>query len=97
MIHINCINSDGFPIKFFASIMEQKQNPTSLQRYEAVMILAAVGDAMGYHNGRWEFNMNGQSIHQEMMAMTNKKGPLELTIDLDWRYSDDTVMHIATA
>jgi hypothetical protein len=32
-----------------------------------------------------------------MMEMTNGKGPLYLNIDLAWRYSDDTVMHIATA
>lgn len=31
------------------------------------------------------------------MEMTNKKGPLALNITLAWRYSDDTVMHIATA
>ena len=29
--------------------------------------------------------------------MTNGKGPLHLKINMDWRYSDDTVMHIATA
>ena len=29
--------------------------------------------------------------------MTNNKGPLHLKLNLDWRYSDDTVMHIATA
>jgi ADP-ribosylglycohydrolase len=30
--------------------------------------------------------------------MTNNKGPLALTMNPDdWRYSDDTVMHIATA
>jgi hypothetical protein len=25
------------------------------KRYEATMLLAAVGDAMGYKNGHWEF------------------------------------------
>lgn len=29
--------------------------------------------------------------------MTNNKGPLALKITMEWRYSDDTVMHIATA
>jgi len=29
--------------------------------------------------------------------MTNGKGVLELKINLAWPYSDDTVMHIATA
>jgi len=32
-----------------------------------------------------------------MMQLTKNKGPLYLTIDLGWKYSDDTVMHIATA
>ena len=32
-----------------------------------------------------------------MMNLTNGKGPLHLKLNLDWRYSDDTVMHIATA
>lgn len=29
--------------------------------------------------------------------MTNGKGPLNLKIDMSWRYSDDTVMQMATA
>lgn len=31
------------------------------------------------------------------MEMTKGKGPLHLTINMAWKYSDDTVMHIATA
>jgi ADP-ribosylarginine hydrolase len=61
------------------------------------MLLAAVGDAMGYKNGDWEFNTSSKLIHKQMMDFTNNRGPLFLKIGLDWRYSDDTVMHIATA
>jgi ADP-ribosylarginine hydrolase len=61
------------------------------------MLLAAVGDAMGYKNGDWEFNTSSKIIHQQMMELTNNKGPLFLKIGFNWRYSDDTVMHIATA
>lgn len=32
-------------------------------RFRASMLLAAVGDAMGYHGGLWEFNRNGPLIH----------------------------------
>jgi ADP-ribosylarginine hydrolase len=65
--------------------------------FEAMMVLAAVGDAMGYKNGSWEFNTSSKLIHKEMMTITNGKGPLAIKIGLDWKYSDDTVMHIATA
>ena len=61
------------------------------------MVLAAVGDAMGYKNGDWEFLTNGNILHKQMMQLTNDKGPLYLDITMGWRYSDDTVMHIATA
>jgi ADP-ribosylarginine hydrolase len=61
------------------------------------MVLSAVGDAMGYKNGDWEFNTSSKIIHQEMMELTKNKGIKELKINLEWRYSDDTVMHIATA
>lgn len=32
-----------------------------------------------------------------MNDLTNQKGIMHLKIDLSWKYSDDTVMHIATA
>lgn len=32
-----------------------------------------------------------------MLELTNNKGIKELKIDMSWRYSDDTVMHMATA
>lgn len=61
------------------------------------MILSAVGDAMGYKNGDWEFNTSGKIIHEKMLEITNQKGIKELNINMQWKYSDDTVMHIATA
>lgn len=67
------------------------------EKYEACMVLSGVGDAMGYKNGAWEFDYNGRNIHKEMMKITENKGPLALNINNDWKYSDDTVMHIATA
>jgi ADP-ribosylarginine hydrolase len=60
------------------------------------MLLAATGDIIGYRDGRWEFNYNTANIHDEMMKLTDNKGIRALSIK-NWMYSDDTVMHIATA
>ena len=35
------------------------------ERYVASMILAGVGDAMGFRNGGWEFKFDGEAIHKE--------------------------------
>ena len=61
------------------------------------MVLSAVGDALGYKNGDWQFNTSSALVHQDMMKITDGKGPLFLEINMGWRYSDDTVMQIATA
>lgn len=74
-----------------------KQPLASQQHFEACMLLAAAGDAMGYKNGSWEFNYSSILIHKDMMTVTQGKGPMALTLNLEWRYSDDTVMHLATA
>jgi len=69
----------------------------NIDHFRACMVLAAVGDAMGYKNGDWEFLTNGSILHKQMMELTEGKGPLALKINMQWKYSDDTVMHIATA
>ncbi|XP_068760810.1 ADP-ribosylhydrolase ARH1-like [Montipora capricornis] len=62
-------------------------------RFKACMLLSAVGDALGYKNGDWEFCHSGQAIHNEL----RKLGGLE-NIDIKgWIVSDDTVLHLATA
>ena len=49
-------------------------NPSSLsERYAASMVLSAVGDAMGYNNGEWEFTYNGRAIHEDL----KQKGGLD--------------------
>ena len=65
------------------------------ERFEASMVLAGVGDAIGYKNGEWEFCRSGQRIHDQLASL----GGLE-NISVNprgWMVSDDTVMHIATA
>lgn len=57
------------------------------------MILSGAGDALGYNNGHWEFELNGQLIHREVAAL----GGLENLDVKNFPVSDDTVMHLATA
>ena len=73
-----------------------KYNENGLEiLYEASMVLSGVGDAMGYKNGEWEFNFVGASIHKELEQLG---GIEKLSIKLkDWKVSDDTVLHLATA
>ncbi|ELR13253.1 ADPribosylarginine hydrolase [Acanthamoeba castellanii str. Neff] len=65
------------------------------QRYRAAMVLGGVGDAIGFRNGKWEFLKDGPRIHAQLGELG---GISALTVNRrDWRVSDDTVMHIATA
>lgn len=38
-------------------------------RYTAAMVLAGVGDALGYNKGTWEFNQSGPQIHKEVKKL----------------------------
>lgn len=66
-----------------------------LNRFRASMVLSAVGDALGYKNGEWEFCYKGSAIHEELQKLG---GLGNIKVDKkNWRISDDTVLHIATA
>ena len=65
------------------------------KRFEACMVLAGVGDAIGYKNGAWEFCRSGERIHEQLELLG---GLDKIKVDpKKWMISDDTVMHIATA
>ena len=64
-------------------------------RFDASMVLAGVGDAIGYKNGEWEFCRSGLKIHQHLEALG---GIEKIKVNPKmWMISDDTVMQIATA
>ena len=42
-------------------------------KYIAAMVLAGVGDALGYRSGNWEFNFVGKDIHKEVDALGGLK------------------------
>ena len=67
--------------------------PSTYERYESIMVLGAVGDTLGYNNGKWEFQTDGVRIHKELEEL----GGLPHLSTKGRKISDDTVMHIATA
>jgi hypothetical protein len=42
------------------------------------MLLATLGDAIGYKRGTWEFDLSGPHIHKQMLKLTDNLGPLHL-------------------
>lgn len=65
-------------------------------RFAACLVLASVGDALGYKNGDFEFCKSGTLVHEQFAKLSG--GDVgRVTINLAWRCSDDTVLHLATA
>lgn len=67
--------------------------PISKDQFKACMLLSAVGDALGYKNGSWEFCDSGEAIHNELLEL----GGIQKIDIKGWMVSDDTVLHLATA
>lgn len=61
-------------------------------RFRACIILGALGDTIGYHNGNWEFCYDTDKIRKEF-AMQG--GPKEFDVK-SLSVSDDTVLNLAT-
>lgn len=68
---------------------------SGMDKFKAALVLAGVGDALGYRNFSRENNALGAKIQQELKEI----GGLEnLVLSPDkWPVSDNTLMHMATA
>lgn len=63
--------------------------------FRLAMHAAAVGDAVGYRGGTWEFCTSGVAIDEQMQELGGAAALVPRKAD-GWPISDDTVMHIAT-
>lgn len=71
------------------------ESVSGMDKFKAALVLAGVGDALGYRNFSRENNALGAKIQQELKEI----GGLEnLVLSPDkWPVSDNTLMHMATA
>ncbi|XP_029596896.1 uncharacterized protein LOC115179488 isoform X3 [Salmo trutta] len=66
-----------------------------MEKFQAGMVLAGVGDALGYRKGRWESCPSGPQIQKELASLGGL-GALKLDPD-NWPLSDGALMHMTTA
>ncbi|KAJ5077299.1 [protein adp-ribosylarginine] hydrolase [Anaeramoeba ignava] len=90
-----------FPIYFLSSYLFSLFHSSSIFIFffpSLITTLIPFRDALGYHGGRYEFDYSTESIHADLMRITDGKGITALELrGSKWRVSDDTVMMIATA
>ena len=76
------------------------------KRFEACMLLHALGDTIGFKNSEWEFNFHNSEykdvginshITMEIVFQFIELGGIKHINLKDWIVSDDTVLHLATA
>ncbi len=70
-------------------------------RYNAIMMLHALGDTIGFKNGDWEFNYHDRDklevldyVNEMIYEFIDLGGVNGINLK-DWRISDDTFLHIA--
>ncbi|XP_003385106.3 PREDICTED: protein ADP-ribosylarginine hydrolase-like [Amphimedon queenslandica] len=91
------VADDGDPKSKETLSSDQGQPPIDSKiKFKACMLLAGVGDALGYKNGAYEFCRNGPAINREVDEELGGVKNIKVNTK-NWMVSDDTVMHIATA
>lgn len=83
------------PDSVAASGKREAKSVPGMDKFKAALVLAGVGDALGYRNFSRQDNALGAKIQQELKEI----GGLEnLVLSPDkWPVSDNTLMHMATA
>lgn len=76
---------------------KNKDNINLKTRFEASFILHALGDTIGFNNGKWEFMRGDSSKVYEKVNQFVSYGGINYIPQKDWRISDDTILHIKTA
>lgn len=73
------------------------------EKYDAIMLLHALGDTLGFKNGDWEFNYYDRSklevldyVNEMIYEFIDLGGVNGIDLS-DWKVSDDTFLHIAVA
>ncbi|XP_049325884.1 inactive ADP-ribosyltransferase arh2 [Astyanax mexicanus] len=66
-----------------------------MEKFQAGMVLGAVGDALGYYKGKWESCISGAQIQKELAALGGL-GAIKLDPE-SWPLSDGAIMHKTTA
>jgi len=74
-----------------------KSSEKEAARYIYCMLFGAIGDTIGFRNGIWEFAPKNPETSDIILYQFISLGGIN-NLDLsNWRVSDDTVMHMATA
>lgn len=76
---------------------------TNAKKYEAIMLLHALGDTIGFKNGDWEFNYHDSEkkmeldyVNELIYEFIHLGGVNGLDVS-KWIVSDDTLLHISIA